>query len=149
MGFKIATAVLLISLASLTFVQPSECHEGHCHGEKICGGGWKDYRETIAHTGPKAGADDEAAACKQTLAELSETISTQAAERCAVRHPCAKCPASCNGCEQQKPTGRLGNKARRSKKARQAEDGAWRCEMTAEVVFRCRCSACVVAKPSD
>jgi hypothetical protein len=128
------------SLAFMGFERPSECHPGHCHGDAACGGGWRDYQEHRTHTGPSA--DSEAAACSAALTELEASIAGEAADRCEDLHPCGGCPGECSGCQQTNPSGRIGDPAAAQSQARKRDDGRYECEVAADAVFRCRCSAC-------
>ncbi len=130
--------------------EPVECHKNHCHGPALCGTGWKDYREQASADAPSA-ADDKKSACDSALALLAEQTKARATEACNKHHKCGQCPDRCSGCELQRPTGRLGDEAKRKLAATQGSDGKWQCKAEAEVVFRCRCTFCKVkaAAPAE
>lgn len=119
------------------------CHEGHCHGAAICGGGWKRHLEPVSRTGPDEGAASAAEACETVRRTLAEEIAAGAAEACARLHPCAACPDGCSGCDQAHPSGRLHDEPRAS--PAEATGAGWRCTVEATAAYRCECGWC---KPS-
>jgi len=143
---KAIVPVLMGVVAFMYSEQPAECHKGHCHGPKLkmCGGGWKDFKEAAVHVGPKGGADNKSAACNAARAELVAKLASDAPKRCPELHPCATCPKRCTGCKQQNPLGRIVDKKRVHTSAKTDANGRWSCEVRTEVAFRCRCSPCKV-----
>jgi hypothetical protein len=135
-------ALFLFALAFVGYARESECHEGHCHGDKVCGGGWKDYPEARTHVGPEGGVDSESDACPEALDELEDRLDVEAHGRCEDKHPCGSCPDACSGCKQQSPEGRIVDPSAVKKHARERDDGLYECVVTADVAFRCRCSDC-------
>ena len=119
------------------------CHKGHCHGPKVCGGGWKDYREPLQAEAAGPSAD---AACANAEAQLVERATAEAAERCLALHPCGDCPEGCGGCKSERPAGRIDSDGSRRHTAT-LPDGSARCEVDSEAIYRCRCGGCKKLTP--
>jgi hypothetical protein len=141
-------ALALGGLAFIGFEPQSDCHANHCHGEaiKICGGGWKRYKEPREHVGPAGGAATGAEACTAAVAELEKKLAAEALEKCTALHPCTTCPGECNGCAQDNPVGSIPNADDTRTSSRQRSDGKFECVVKAEAAFRCACSACIKKK---
>ena len=140
---KLLAPVLVGAFAFVGYQQPAECHKNHCHGEKIkiCGGGWKRYKETRTHVGPEGGAKTGDEACEAAVDELSEKLEVEAHSKCPELHPCATCPNECSGCKNENSTGTVFEEKRKS--ASKRGNGTYQCEVKAEVAFRCSCSGCI------
>lgn len=139
---KLLATLLTGAFVFVGYQQPAECHKNHCHGKeiKICGGGWKRYKETRTFTGP-SGGDKASEACDAAIDEWEEKLAVEAHEKCAEKHPCKKCPSACNGCKPENIMGSVYDVKRKSTKKR--SDGSYECEVRAEVAFRCSCGGCI------
>lgn len=140
---KLLAPLLVGTFVFVGYQPPAECHKNHCHGKeiKICGGGWKRYKETRTYVGPEGGTKKRSEACQAAVDELEEKLEVEAHSKCPELHPCATCPSSCNGCKQDNPSGQVWDEKRKSTKKR--DDGRYACEVKAEVAFRCSCSPCL------
>jgi hypothetical protein len=137
-------ATLLVGAFAFVGYQPAaECHKNHCHGKeiKICGGGWKRYKEIRTYVGPEGGAKTGTKACAAAVDEFEEKLQVEAHSKCPELHPCATCPSACGGCKQENSTGKIFDE--KSKTSKKRKNGTYQCEVKAEVAFRCSCGGCI------
>ncbi len=139
---KLLASVLVGAFAFVGYQPPAECHKNHCHGKaiQICGGGWKRYKEPRSHVGPEGGERSGSRACEAAIDELAEKLEVEAHGRCPKLHPCATCPSSCNGCQQENSVGTIWHE--KSQRPDQRSDGSYQCKIEVDVAFRCSCSGC-------